>query len=123
MADPVVDRLEVVEVEDDEREAAAVALRARDLAGQRLVEVAPVVQAGERVEIGELARLAKAACVVDRRPGAERELLELRPRRRAEGVAARLRVRREVAELLALARERDGEPGADRGESAGSPGP
>ena len=77
VADAVVDRLEVVEVEDDERQAAAVALGAGDLAGERLVEVAAVVQAGERVEIGELAGLAKAPGVVDRRAGAERELLEL----------------------------------------------
>ena len=47
------------------------------LAGQRLVEVAPVVQAGERVEVGELPRLAKAACILDRRAGAQGECLEL----------------------------------------------
>src|SRR5919204_4884198 len=45
MADPVVDRLEVVEVEHDQREATAVAVRARDLAGERLVEVAAGVWA------------------------------------------------------------------------------
>ena len=77
VADLVVDRLEVVEVEHDEREAAAVALRARHLPRERLVEVAPVVEAGERVEVGELARLAEAAGVLDRRAGAARELLEL----------------------------------------------
>ena len=76
MADPVVDRLEVVEVEHDEREGAAVAVGAGDLARERLVEVAAVVQPGESVEIRELARLAEAARVVDRRPGPERQLLD-----------------------------------------------
>ena len=61
-----------------------VAVRARDLAGERLVEVAPVVQAGQRVEVGELARLAEAPRVLDRRPGAQRELLELGDLRLAE---------------------------------------
>ena len=75
--DPVVDRLEVVEVEDDQREAAVVAVRARDLARERLVEVAPVVEARERVEVGQLPRLAEAARVVDRRAGALARALEL----------------------------------------------
>src|SRR5205823_1536341 len=77
MADPVVDRLEVVQVEDDECEPAPVPLRARDLPRQGLVEVAAVVQAGERVEVGELARLAKTTRVCDRRAGPLGELLEL----------------------------------------------
>jgi hypothetical protein len=68
VADPVVDRREVVQVEDDERQAALVALGASDFASERLVEVAAVVEAGERVEIGKLACFAKAAGVVDRRP-------------------------------------------------------
>ena len=67
VADAVVDRLEVVEVEDDQREPAVVALGARDLARERLVEVAAVVQAGQRVEVGVLARLAEAPRVLDRR--------------------------------------------------------
>ena len=46
-----------------------VAVRASDLARERLVEVAPVVQPGEGVEVGLLARLAKAARVLDRRRG------------------------------------------------------
>jgi hypothetical protein len=53
VADAVVDRLEVVEVEDDQREAAVVAVRAADLAGEHLVEVAPVVEPGEGVEVGK----------------------------------------------------------------------
>src|SRR6266536_6215186 len=68
--DAVVDRLEVVEVEDDEGEVAVVAVRAGDLAGERVVEVAPVVQAGERVEVGELASFPEAARILDCRAGA-----------------------------------------------------
>src|SRR5439155_13445836 len=51
VADLVVDRLEVVEVEDDEREVAVVPVGARDLPGEGLVEVPPVVEARERVEV------------------------------------------------------------------------
>ena len=54
----------------------AVAVGPRDLARERLVEVAPVVEARQRVEVGELARLAEAARVLDRRAGADGELLE-----------------------------------------------
>ena len=89
--DAVVDRLEVVEVEDDQGEVPVVAVCARDLAGERLVEVAAVVQAGQCVEVGELARLAEATRVLDRRPGAQRELLELRDLRLAERRLARAR--------------------------------
>ena len=52
-------------------------MRAGDLSREGLVEVAPVVQARQRVEIGELARLPEAAGVLDRRPGPRGELLEL----------------------------------------------
>ena len=77
MTDAVVDRLEVVEVEDDQREAALVALRAGDLAGERLVEVPPVVHVRQRVEIRECPRLGIAPRVLERRAGPECEPLEL----------------------------------------------
>ena len=53
-------------------------MRAGDLARERLMEEAPIVEPGQRVEVGELPRLAEAARVVDRRAGALGELLELR---------------------------------------------
>jgi hypothetical protein len=56
MTDALVDRLEVVDVEDEQGEAAAVAMRARALAQERLVEEPPVAEAGERVGVGEAAR-------------------------------------------------------------------
>ena len=77
MSDPVVDRLEVVEIEHDQGQPAAVSLSAGDLTRERLVEVAAVVQAGERVEVRELAGLAESLRVLDRRPRAQRQLLEL----------------------------------------------
>jgi hypothetical protein len=52
VSDPVVDPLEVVQVEDDQREIAVVAVRAGDLAGERLVEEPAVVEPGQRVEVG-----------------------------------------------------------------------
>ena len=83
---------------------------ARDLARERLVEVAPVVQAGERVEVGELARLAEAACVLDRRAGAAGELLELVELVVAEGVGSREREKTaSVPSVLGLGRERHGQ--------------
>ena len=63
-------------IEDDQRKASVVAVRPRALARQRLVEVPPVVEPGERVEIGELSCLAEAARVLDCRSGAERQILE-----------------------------------------------
>ena len=82
--DLVVDRLEVVEVEDDQRQVAVVAVRAGDLARERLVEVAAVVQPGERVEVGQLPGLLEALGVLDRGAGTLRELLELLDRVVAE---------------------------------------
>ena len=76
VADPVVDLLEAVDVHDHEREAPLVPLRAVDLAAERLVEVAAVVEAGEGVEVGELPRFAEAARVLDRRRDALGELFE-----------------------------------------------
>ena len=73
MPDLVVHVLEVVEVEDDQREPPVVAVRT--LARERLVEVPPVVEPGQRVEIGELPRLAEALGVLDRRRGSLRQLL------------------------------------------------
>ena len=106
VADPVVDRLEVVEVEHDQGQPPRVAAAARDLALERLVEVASVVEPRERVEVGELSCLPEAVRVLDRgaRPG--RELLELEHRVLAEGVGAGARVDREVADLPGVARER-----------------
>src|SRR5262245_10634715 len=73
MTDAVVDALEVVDVEDDEREVPLVALSTQDLAPERLVEVALVVEAGERVRLRELSGFAVAAGVLDRRDTALRE--------------------------------------------------
>jgi hypothetical protein len=70
VTDPVVDHLEVVEVEDDQRQLPLVAVRACALAGQGLVEVAAVVQPRQRVEVGESPCLSEAAGIFDRRAGA-----------------------------------------------------
>ena len=77
VADAVVDVLEVVQVEDDQRELPLVAVGACTLARERLVEEATVVQPRQRVEVGELPRLAEPPCVLDRGAGAQRERLEL----------------------------------------------
>ena len=79
VADPLVDRLEVVEVDEHEAEAPVVAVRARDLAGQDLVEVAAVVQAGQRVEVGHSPGLAEAKRVVEGGAGAPGDILDLVP--------------------------------------------
>ena len=119
VADPLVDRLEVVDVEDDEREPAVVAVRAGDLARERVVEVAPVVEARERVEVGELARLAEAARVLDRRARVRGELLERGESRRRS--ASRPSSRQKTASVpidsLAVARERHGERRRGSGSS------
>ena len=90
------------------------------------MEVAAVVQPGERVEIGLVARLAEAARVLDRRAGA----LAPAPRSREQAVveaSARAREHAEQAERLELARDRDREAGRGsarlgvRGRSTASP--
>ena len=52
MAEGVVDLLEVVEVEHQQRPGDAVAVAARQLGPQVLLEAAPVLQPGERVLAG-----------------------------------------------------------------------
>ncbi len=104
VADAVVDRLEVVEVEDHERQVPLVAVRARNLAREGLVEVAPVVEAGERVEVGELPRFAEATRILDRRTGAHRELLELAGLLFTEAVPVLAREDRDQAERRCLTR-------------------
>ena len=66
MAEGVVELLEVIDVEHQQRERETAALRALDLEGQALVEMAVVVEAGQavgdrelgeaRVRLGELVR-------------------------------------------------------------------
>ena len=110
MAEPVVDLLEVVEVDDDQRQRAVVAAGTGDLALERLMEEPPVVHAGERVEVGELPRLAEAPRVLDRRRGALGELLEPVQLVRAEPVAALAAVDGQEAEPARCCR-----PAARRG--------
>jgi hypothetical protein len=113
MPDPVVDRLEVVDVEDDEREVAVVARRARALALERLVEVAPVVEARQRVEVGLVTRLAEPAGVLDRGRRAPPELLQLAHLAVREAAARVAREDGERADRARVEREWDGEPGMD----------
>ena len=53
VAELVVDPLEVVEVDDDQRQLAAVATVACELLGQALAEDPVVADPGERVALGE----------------------------------------------------------------------
>ena len=85
VAERVVDRLEVVEVEDRQGQVAAGVLAADPV--ERAGEVAPVVQAGEPVAVGLLAQLLGLAAGLDG--------LEVRP------LQAQLQLR-ELAERLAL---------------------
>ena len=78
MTEAVVDQLEIVEVEYEQRQLAAVAVGARDLALEQLVEVALVVEPRERIEVRELTGLLVAARILDRGPRARRQLLDSR---------------------------------------------
>ena len=113
VADPVVHPLEVVEIEDDQGEIAAVALCTQHLSPERLVEVALVVQARQRVCLGELPGLAIAPRVLDRRHGALGELLrslDLLPGRLVSGPAPEESQRAERAQLAALKRYEEAAP-------------
>ena len=108
--DPVVDPLEVVEVEHDQRDVALVAPGARDLAPEELVEEPPVVEAGERVELGVLARLGEADRVPDRRARRGARGPRARPRSRSENAAPRrARDRGERPDRLAVGAQRHGQ--------------
>ena len=87
---------------------------ARTLARQRLVEEAPVVQAGQGIEVGELARLPEAPRILDRRPRVLRERLELADVLVRILVPGPAREHRQIAERLRLAGQRDGQAGVDR---------
>ena len=63
----VVDRLEVIDVADDQRDRVAVALGAAVLFFDALVEVAAIEQPGQAVADRELARLHEEICVAERR--------------------------------------------------------
>src|SRR5581483_12249068 len=76
VADLLVDRLEVVEVEEDERETAVVAVGPLHLLGERLVEVAAVVETRQRIAHRQLVELPELARVLDRPRGLSGELLE-----------------------------------------------
>ena len=57
MAEQVVDLLEAVEVEAEQRQAAAIRRCRRDLAIELVVEAAAVGQAGQRIVLGEVAQV------------------------------------------------------------------
>src|SRR5690242_3741372 len=76
MPDPLVDRLEVVDVENEDREAAAVAVRARAFAQQRLVEEAPVAEPRQRVRVGQPPSLPVTEGVVECRYASADEVVE-----------------------------------------------
>ena len=92
MTDALVDRLEVVDVEDEQGEAAAVAMRARALAQERLVEEPPVAKAGQRVECPR-AGAPPGSGTRCRAPGRRGARSRRRPRR-----AARPRSRRRAGD-------------------------
>ena len=64
VAERVVDRLEVVEVEHDRRALGPVAVDEGDVAFELAFERAPVEQPGERVVVGHVAQLGLVAAAV-----------------------------------------------------------
>ena len=79
------------------------------------MEITAVVEAGERIQVGECAGLSKTVCVLDRGTSVAGELFELEHVILAERVRARARVDGEVAELAGAARQRHREARVDRG--------
>src|SRR5205085_1839651 len=67
VAHAVIDLLEAVDVDEHECELPLISVSPVELAGEGLVEVPAVVEAGERVEVSELPRLAEPARILDRR--------------------------------------------------------
>src|SRR5579862_2721479 len=85
-------------------------LRAHRLPRERLVEVAAVVELCQRVEVGELARLAEPARVLDRRRRAVGDLFEPEELPILETMAVHSAERDERAQLRAVVRQRNGNP-------------
>src|SRR5262245_30754894 len=115
VSDPVVDQLEVVEVEDDEGEISAVALRSQHLAPKRLVEVALIEEAREGIGLGELTGFPVASRVLDRRNRARGETLgavDLVARRLPAGGSPEESERSQRTELASLHRHE--EPASDQ---------
>ena len=79
VAVPVVDVLEVVEVEEDDAAVAAVARDPGELLRQAQVQVALVVEAGQAVALGDLVRAPRVEQVLDRDRGVVGEDLEEPP--------------------------------------------
>ena len=105
VAERVVDELEVVEVEHHHAQRPTAALRPDDLLAQALVQEPVVVEAGQRVAVGELARLLVEPRVLER----HRRLVGHRPGElEALVVPADLRLREQLdeADRLALGDER-----------------
>src|SRR5689334_21514134 len=76
MPDLLVDGLEVIQVEEDQRETPVVAMSPLDLVADRLVEVPPIMEPRERISNRELVQLLELASVFDclaRRQGQLRE--------------------------------------------------
>ena len=96
----VVDRLEAVEVDEQQRQRRAVAVDELQLAVERLVEVPEVVERRHLVGDRHLARLLEEAHVLERerhRVGERLQARERRPRRRRRPASSRGRARRSRA--------------------------
>lgn len=95
MAERVVDRLEAVEVDQQQRSGVVVAARASQEVGDALLEAVAVQQSGERVVAGELVQLGlehtALAVGADQRAGAPpHHRDEPRDRRRRQPPGAHL---------------------------------
>ena len=76
----VVESLEVIQIEHEQRQRALVALRAADFTGQLVVELAVVREPGERIRDGQLPGFLEQAGILDRHghlAGKRREELDL----------------------------------------------
>jgi hypothetical protein len=98
-------------LEKEKPERAVVAPGSSALAPQALVEVAPVVEAGERVGVGEPPRLGIEPCVFEGWAAGGGDLLEAGELRFVHGTVPAAPEHRECADALpVLAGQRHGEP-------------
>ena len=85
VAERVVDVLEVVEVEDEQRPARSVARDVRDVGVELLLEAAAVEQARQRIVVGEPAQLVLEAAALGDVLDLVEQVQRLGRRRRARG--------------------------------------
>ena len=109
LAEPVVDDLEVVHVQHEQRQPPVIAVRTSHLPRERVVEAAAPGEPRDGVVVARGTCLAELSCGVDRRAGGGSDCLEAGQRIGRESWRGVVRVRGEETQRLAVCLEGHGD--------------